>query len=79
VRIDVRPSAVGGPDFYHEIPIMVGSFNQVVDHDEDFRDVKAARGAAPDPDQDDTNKDKDDDGDSPTPTLPDDEDEDEDE
>jgi general secretion pathway protein J len=78
VRIDVRPSAVGGPDFYHEIPIMVGSFNQVVDHDEDFRDVKSAKGAAPDPDENNANN-NDDDGGSPTPTLPDDDDEEEDE
>ncbi|MFN2377339.1 MAG: type II secretion system protein GspJ, partial [Candidatus Binatia bacterium] len=27
VRIDVRPSAPGGPDFYHEVPVMVGTFN----------------------------------------------------
>jgi len=36
VRIDVRPSAIGGPDFYHEIPVMVGAFNQIADADEDF-------------------------------------------
>jgi general secretion pathway protein J len=77
VRIDVRPAAVGGPDFYHEVPIMVGSFNQVVDEDEDFRDVKSARGAARerDPANPGGGNDEDDDGndggdDSPPPTVP---------
>ena len=36
VRIDVKPSAVGGPDFYHEIAVMVGLFNQITDADEEF-------------------------------------------
>lgn len=44
VRIDVRPSAVGGPDFYHEIPVMVGTFNQIAEADEDFH-MMTARGA----------------------------------
>ncbi len=86
VRIDVRPSAIGGPDFYHEIPVMVGAFNQVVDHDEDFRARRVARSSigrdpareeTPPPDEDD-----DGDDDSPGATLPnndDDGDEDEDE
>jgi prepilin-type N-terminal cleavage/methylation domain-containing protein len=43
VRIDVRPSAVGGPDFYHEIPIMVGAINQVAGEDEDFRQRRSGR------------------------------------
>jgi len=33
VRIDVKPSASGGPDFYHEVPVMMGAFNQIVDSD----------------------------------------------
>jgi prepilin-type N-terminal cleavage/methylation domain-containing protein len=36
VRIDVRPSAVGGPDFYHEVAVLVGAMNQVSEADEDF-------------------------------------------
>jgi hypothetical protein len=43
VRIDVRPSAVGGPDFYHEIPIMVGAINQVAGQEEDFRERRSGR------------------------------------
>lgn len=43
VRIDVRPSAVGGPDFYHELPILVGTFNQIADADEDFRSRRVRR------------------------------------
>ncbi|HXC52777.1 MAG TPA: type II secretion system protein GspJ [Candidatus Limnocylindrales bacterium] len=37
VRIDVKPSAVGGPDFYHEVAVMVGTFNQIADADGEFR------------------------------------------
>lgn len=44
VRIDVRPSAEGGPDFYHEIPVMVGTFNQISDADNDFRTRRVRRG-----------------------------------
>lgn len=47
VRIDVRPSAEGGPDFYHEIPVMVGTFNQIADADNDFRTKKVKKGGAP--------------------------------
>ncbi len=36
VRIDVKPSAIGGPDFYHEVPVLVGTFNQIADVDSDF-------------------------------------------
>lgn len=43
VRIDVRPSVAGGPDFYHEVPVMVGTFNQVADVDEDFRNQRSRR------------------------------------
>lgn len=52
VRIDVRPSAEGGPDFYHEIPVMVGTFNQIADQDNDFRNRKKAKDKTPDPDAD---------------------------
>lgn len=52
VRIDVRPSADGGPDFYHEIPLMVGTFNQIADQDSDFRGRKKAKDRKPDPDED---------------------------
>jgi hypothetical protein len=45
VRIDVRPAAVGGPDFYHEIPVMVGSMNQIVEVDEDFYRRKGSKDA----------------------------------
>lgn len=49
VRIDVRPSAIGGPDFYHEVPVMVGTFNQIADQDEDFRPRRVrASSAGPD-------------------------------
>jgi type II secretion system protein J len=44
VRIDVRPSAIGGPDFYHEIPVMVGTVNQISDVDDDFQKRKGPRG-----------------------------------
>lgn len=44
VRIDVTPSAEGGPDFQHEIPVMVGTFNQVADAENDFRTRKVKRG-----------------------------------
>ena len=37
VRIDVKPSAVGGPDFYHEVAVMVGTFNQIADAESEFR------------------------------------------
>jgi prepilin-type N-terminal cleavage/methylation domain-containing protein len=43
VRIDVKPSAVDGPDFYHEIPVMVGTFNQITDADSDFHVRRAGR------------------------------------
>ena len=29
LRPGVQATAVGGPDFYHEIPVMVGTFNQI--------------------------------------------------
>jgi prepilin-type N-terminal cleavage/methylation domain-containing protein len=74
VRIDVRPSAIGGPDFYHEIPVMIGTFNQIVDEDEDCEKSKTkgggggrARNPDPDPDDDD---DDDDDDDGPGATVP---------
>ena len=78
VRIDVRPSAVGGPDFYHEIPVMVGTFNQVADADEDFRarrirrsttDDAAAPGRQPNPPPED-GENENGDGGSPVATLP---------
>jgi general secretion pathway protein J len=50
VRIDVKPSAAGGPDFYHEIPTMVGTFNQINGVDEDFGPHKASHSS---PDDDD--------------------------
>jgi type II secretion system protein J len=49
VRIDVRPSAVGGPDFYHEIPVMVGTFNQISDAESDFRSRRVRRGGRGEP------------------------------
>lgn len=49
VRIDVRPAAAGGPDFYHEIPVMVGTFNQIADTDGDFRRRSARRMNSPRP------------------------------
>jgi len=81
VRIDVRPSAVGGPDFYHEIPVMVAVMNQVADVDEDFRPRRARRGqpddeeadSTPDPDPDPDPADEDEDDTTPD-TLPDDDD-----
>lgn len=68
VRIDVRPSVDGGPDFYHEIPVMVGTMNQVADAENDFRTVRKNRGggaAANQPTSED---------DSPQATAPDPED-----
>ncbi len=70
VRIDVRPSAAGGPDFYHEIPVMVGMFNQIADADGDFRRRSARRMNTP------RRAANDDDDDSPGATLPDDDDDD---
>ncbi len=84
VRIDVRPSAVGGPDFYHEIPLMVGTFNQVGDVDSDFRMRRARHDTSDDEaeqgNQNQADKDKDDEDDdkSPTATLPDEDDQDDD-
>lgn len=46
VRMEVRPSAVGGPDFVHEIPVMVGSLNQVASVDEDFPERRIRAGGA---------------------------------
>jgi prepilin-type N-terminal cleavage/methylation domain-containing protein len=51
VRIEVAPSAAGGPDFYHEIPVMVGAYNQLTDA-EDFTTTHARKGPV-DPDEDD--------------------------
>ena len=83
VRIDVRPSAVGGPDFYHEIPVMVGMFNQIAGVDEDFRssrrvrrDTAAERRRNREQNRD---EDEDEDDDSPGATLPDDDDADDEE
>jgi hypothetical protein len=44
VRLDVKPSAAGGPDFYHEIPVMVAAYNQMADVDGDFRAYKSKPG-----------------------------------
>jgi type II secretion system protein J len=82
VRIDVRPSAIGGPDFYHEIPVMVGAFNQIFDVDGDFTGKGRARpGRASDEDEggssgdddDDVNQDEDEDEDEDEGDLEDDE------
>lgn len=81
VRIDVRPSAIGGPDFYHEVPIMVGTFNQLADVDDDFRRPRGGKGSGgsgsarpPKPKQPEPEEDEDD---TPGATVPDaDEDED---
>jgi general secretion pathway protein J len=82
VRIDVRPSAVGGPDFYHEIPVMVGAMNQIADVDEDFRALRSRRGTTEEEDtgqvrQPEPEPEEDDDGDSPGATLPDDDEDEE--
>lgn len=73
VRIDVRPAAVGGPDFYHEIPIMVGLFNQIADADGDFRRRSARRINTPR--RAAAEEEEEDDDESPGATLPDDDDE----
>ena len=78
VRIDVKPSAVGGPDFYHELPVMVGVYGQITDQDSDFMSRRTrlrgsdpedspapARPPRPQPAQDDNT-------DSPGATVPDD-------
>jgi len=86
VRIDVKPSAPGGPDFYHEIPLMIGTFNQIWDVDEDTRPYKSRNSPAPDEEgtgsvapNEPESADEDDDEDSPGATLPDDEDDADDE
>lgn len=75
VRIDVRPSADGGPDFYHEIPVMVGTFNQIADQDSDFRGRRVRRGGGGD-DSAGTNQPTSGD-ETPTNTVDDDDDDDE--
>lgn len=72
VRIDVRPAAAGGPDFYHEIPVMVGTFNQIAETDGDFRRRSARRMNTPQ--RAAADDDDDDDDDSPGATLPPDDD-----
>ena len=42
VRVEILPSAIGGPEVYHEMPVMVATFNQVNDAD-DFRNRRASR------------------------------------
>lgn len=76
VRIDVRPSADGGPDFYHEIPVMVGTFNQIADQDNDFRNRRVRRGGGGDDDTAGTNQPTSEE-ETPTNTVDDDNDDDE--
>jgi prepilin-type N-terminal cleavage/methylation domain-containing protein len=76
VRIDVRPSAIGGPDFYHEIPIMIGTFNQIVDEDEDCEKSRSRGGGGgrvrePEDPDDDPDEDPDDDPDEDPEEDPD--------
>jgi len=81
VRIDVKPSAVGGPDFYHEIPVMVATFNQIAEVDSDFSNRRLRRGSGSSGGSDtagaDQQDDEDDEEDDTTPTTqePDDEEE----
>lgn len=54
IRIDVKPSAAGGPDFYHEVPVMVAAYNQVADVDEDFMAYRSRPGRSEPDDSEDT-------------------------
>jgi prepilin-type N-terminal cleavage/methylation domain-containing protein len=53
IRVEILPSAAGGPDLYHEMPVMVATFNQINDAD-DFSNRKMGKKAGA-PRQNDTN------------------------
>ncbi|MBI5504806.1 MAG: prepilin-type N-terminal cleavage/methylation domain-containing protein [Deltaproteobacteria bacterium] len=44
VRLEVIPSVAAGPAWYQEAPVMVGTFNQVSDIEDDFAGVKRGGG-----------------------------------
>jgi len=51
IRIEIAPATVDGPALYHEMPLMVATFNQIADAEGDFGG-RRARGAGDDEDDD---------------------------
>ncbi|HYB98068.1 MAG TPA: prepilin-type N-terminal cleavage/methylation domain-containing protein [Candidatus Limnocylindrales bacterium] len=49
VRVEIAPATVDGPALYHEMPLMVATFNQVVDA-EDFKGRRGLRDRGDDDD-----------------------------